>query len=74
MIPIAEGVIGEDEVARRSPSWWSGERPGRENDREITYYKSSGVPIQDLITAQHIERRAVERNIGTVIDIGGDHD
>ena len=34
----------------------------------------AGVPIQDLITAQHIERRAVERGIGTVIDIGGDRD
>ena len=73
MIPIAEGVIGEDEVAEIA-ELVAGERPGRETDREITYYKSSGVPIQDLITAQHIERRAVERNIGTVIDIGGDHD
>ena len=33
-----------------------------------------GVPIQDLVTAQYIERRAEDQNIGTVIDIGGDHD
>jgi hypothetical protein len=32
------------------------------------------VPIQDLVTAQHIERRAVERGLGSVIDLGGDHD
>ena len=39
---------------------------------EITYYKSIGVPIQDLITAQHMARRAAERGIGIELDIGGD--
>lgn len=73
MIPISEGVIAEADVAQIA-ELVAGERPARENDREITYYKSSGVPIQDLITAQHIERRAVANDVGTVIDIGGDHD
>ena len=37
----------------------AGERPGRESPDEITYYKSIGVPIQDIWTAQQIEARAV---------------
>jgi ornithine cyclodeaminase/alanine dehydrogenase-like protein (mu-crystallin family) len=41
---------------------------------EIIVYKSSGVPIQDLVTAQHIERRAAARGLGQVVDLGGDHD
>jgi ornithine cyclodeaminase/alanine dehydrogenase-like protein (mu-crystallin family) len=52
----------------------AGKRRGRRSADEITVYKSSGVPIQDLVTAGEIERRAVERGAGTVLDIGGDHD
>jgi ornithine cyclodeaminase/alanine dehydrogenase-like protein (mu-crystallin family) len=71
IIPEKEGVIARDSVAEIS-ELVSGARPGRRNDTEITYYKSTGVPIQDLVTAQHIERRAIARNMGTVLEIGGD--
>ena len=73
VIPMSEGIIEEGHVAGIADVV-AGNRPGRDSDDEITYYKSMGVPIQDLVTAQHIERRAEERNIGTVIEIGGDHD
>jgi hypothetical protein len=46
--------------------------PSRERADEIIYDKSTGVPIQDLVTAQAVERRATLRNIGTEIEIGGD--
>ena len=52
----------------------AGTRPGRETENEIAYYKSLGLPIQDLVTAQHIERRAIAAGAGTVIEMGGDHD
>ncbi len=71
--PLGDGAIAESDIGEIA-ELVSGRRPGRESDDEITYYKSIGVPIQDLVTAQHIERRAVERGIGTVIDIGGDRD
>ncbi len=73
LVPLGAGDIGELDIGEIA-ELVSGRRPGRERDDEITYYKSIGVPIQDLVTAQHIERRAVARDIGTVIDIGGDHD
>ena len=50
----------------------SGRQPGRQTDSEITYYKSIGVPIQDLVTARHIERLAIAAGRGTEIEIGGD--
>ncbi len=71
--PLGDGSISEADIGEIA-DLVSGRRSGRESDDEITFYKSIGVPIQDLITAQHIERRAIERGIGTVIDIGGDHD
>lgn len=73
VIPIQEGVLRRDDVAEIAEVV-AGKRPGRETDDEITYYKSVGVPIQDLITAQHVEQRAVKDGIGTMIEIGGDHD
>jgi alanine dehydrogenase len=71
MIPEKEGVLTRDSIAEIA-ELVSGARPGRQSDDEITYYKSIGVPIQDLVTAQHIARRALARRMGTVVDIGGD--
>jgi ornithine cyclodeaminase/alanine dehydrogenase-like protein (mu-crystallin family) len=71
--PIKSGSIAEDQVSEIAEIL-SGKRPGRRSPEEITVYKSSGVPIQDLVTAREIERRAIERGVGTVLDIGGDHD
>ena len=73
LIPIDEGIIERDQVSQIA-ELVDGSRPGRAHADEITYYKSIGVPIQDLVTAQHIERRALDLGLGTVIDIGGDHD
>jgi ornithine cyclodeaminase/alanine dehydrogenase-like protein (mu-crystallin family) len=73
VIPINEGIIRREQVAEIA-ELVSGKRPPRGADEEITYYKSIGVPIQDLVTAQHMARNAVQRGIGTEIDIGGDSD
>ena len=72
-IPISEGAIRKEDIAGIAEII-AGARPGRETKEEITYYKSLGLPIQDLITAQHIERRAIDAGAGTIIDLGGDHD
>jgi ornithine cyclodeaminase/alanine dehydrogenase-like protein (mu-crystallin family) len=71
VIPIGEGIIARDDVSEIA-ELVAGTKPGRQSDDEITYYKSIGVPIQDLITAQHMARRAAEQGIGTELDIGGD--
>jgi len=73
VVPIAEGVIARDDIAQLSEIL-SGARPGRRSTDDIVVYKSSGVPIQDIVTAQHIQRRAEKAGIGTIIEIGGDHD
>ena len=72
-IPLSEGAIRKEDIAGIAEII-AGARPGRETEGEITYYKSLGLPIQDLITAQHIERRAIDAGAGTIIDLGGDHD
>jgi len=69
MIPIAEAVIKRDDVAE-IVEVVNGARPSRRSDQEITFYKSIGAPIQDLITAQNIVRRAAQAGIGAEIEIG----
>jgi ornithine cyclodeaminase/alanine dehydrogenase-like protein (mu-crystallin family) len=73
VIPMAEGVIRREQVAEIAEVV-NGARPSRRSDQEITFYKSIGVPIQDLVTAQHIVRRAAQLGIGVEIEIGGDSD
>jgi ornithine cyclodeaminase len=71
VIPIAEGIIRRENVAEIAEIV-SGARPGRQSGQEITFYKSIGAPIQDLVTAQHIVRRAAQAGLGAEIEIGGD--
>jgi ornithine cyclodeaminase/alanine dehydrogenase-like protein (mu-crystallin family) len=73
MAPIGSGILRRESISEVA-ELVSGKRPGRRSPEEITVYKSSGVPVQDLVTAREIERRAIERGVGTVLDIGGDHD
>jgi ornithine cyclodeaminase len=70
-IPFGEGALRETDVAEIAEVV-AGRRHGRDHRDEITYYKSIGVPIQDIWTAQRIEARAIEGQIGTVLEIGGE--
>jgi ornithine cyclodeaminase/alanine dehydrogenase-like protein (mu-crystallin family) len=47
----------------------AGIKPGRSSPTEITLYKSVGIAIQDVATAQLVYRKALERNVGTQVDI-----
>jgi ornithine cyclodeaminase/thiomorpholine-carboxylate dehydrogenase len=46
-----------------------GRKPGRESPDEITVYKAMGHAIEDLVTADLVYRRAVERSIGQTIQL-----
>jgi ornithine cyclodeaminase/alanine dehydrogenase-like protein (mu-crystallin family) len=73
VIPLRVGLLRREEIAEISEIL-SGARAGRRSPQDIIVFKSSGVPIQDLITAQHIERRAAQKGAGREIEMGGDHD
>jgi ornithine cyclodeaminase/alanine dehydrogenase-like protein (mu-crystallin family) len=47
----------------------AGKRNGRSNAAEVTLYKSVGIAIQDVATAQLVYRKALERGIGTQVEI-----
>ena len=66
---IREGTIRQENLYGELGEVLIGRKPGRVNDREITLFKSLGVAIQDLITAQHVLREAERRRIGTDFDL-----
>jgi ornithine cyclodeaminase/alanine dehydrogenase-like protein (mu-crystallin family) len=47
----------------------SGKIAGRESDEEITLFRSCGLAIEDLVTAQLAYERAIAQGIGIRIEL-----
>ena len=69
MIPIEEGAITAEHIHAELGEIVLGTKPARENDDEITLFKSNGLAIQDVATAKLVYDRAVEAGIGQTVDI-----
>jgi len=50
-LPIAEGIISEKDVKADLAGLIRGIHPGRENEQEITLFKSAGLAVEDLAAA-----------------------
>jgi ornithine cyclodeaminase/alanine dehydrogenase-like protein (mu-crystallin family) len=44
-------------------------KPGRTNDAEVTLFKSLGLAIQDISTANKVYELATKRGIGTQLTL-----
>ena len=64
-----EGLIGEEHVAGELGEVILGRVAGRENDEQITFFKSVGSAAQDVAAAHVILARARELGLGTAIDL-----
>lgn len=65
IIPIEAGEYSWDEIHGSLGDVITGKIPGRENLEEITLFKSVGLAIQDISTAYHVYKKAVELGVGT---------
>jgi ornithine cyclodeaminase len=72
LIPMAEGAIGEDHIVGELGGLLTGAVDGRTQVDEITLFKSLGLAIQDLAAGHLVYRRAVDREVGTWVDLGGE--
>lgn len=50
-IPIASGLLKEEDVLADITQLVSGQHPGRRNKEEITLFKSAGLAVEDLAAA-----------------------
>jgi alanine dehydrogenase len=67
LIPLKEGRVGRDCISGELGELVGGKIPGRENDTEITLYKSMGLAIQDVAAANYLYEKALAQGIGTDI-------
>lgn len=69
LIPVAEGRYSLDRVAGDLGDVLAGRIAGRESNAQITVMKCVGYAVLDVVAAWTIYNRAVERGIGTTIEI-----
>jgi alanine dehydrogenase len=65
LLAIKEGSISESHIHGEIGDILAGIRPARSGTDEITLYKSVGIAIQDVATANLVYHRALEQRIGT---------
>jgi ornithine cyclodeaminase/alanine dehydrogenase len=69
LIPISEGAIAPDHVRGTLADVVSGKISGRESATEVTIFKSCGLAIEDLVTAQLAYSRAISAGTGTRVQM-----
>jgi len=67
IIPMKEGAIGADHLVELG-ELLVGSTKGRANDSEITLFKSLGLAIEDLASAQFLFDEASAKRVGTWIE------
>lgn len=63
---VQKGLISKDDIVAEIGSVILGRTPGRLSDQDITIYDSTGIALQDLITADYILTKAEEKGVGIV--------
>lgn len=69
MIPIQEGAIDKSHMYAELGEIVTGKKPARQNDADITLFKSNGLAVQDVAAAKLVYDRAMETGIGTQVEI-----
>ena len=66
---IKKNVISTDDIQGEIGEVIIGEKEGRKSEEEITLYDTTGIAIQDLVTAKKVLEIAEQNNIGTIVEI-----
>ena len=70
-VPLSKGIISKEDIWAEIGEIVAGLKPGRTSPDEITVFTSTGLAIQDAVTANLAYRKAVERGVGRMIEIIG---
>ena len=71
LIPKSEGLIEDTHIRAELGELLLGTKQGRESADDITLFKSLGLAVEDVAAAHYIYARAVERGVGTTVEMGG---
>ena len=67
-LPLSNGTITKANIYAEIGTIAAGAKPGRVSNDEITVFDSTGLAVQDIITAWHVYQVAEERGIGRDFD------
>jgi ornithine cyclodeaminase/alanine dehydrogenase-like protein (mu-crystallin family) len=67
--PLNDGLIEQSHFATELGYLVAGTAVGRENDEEITFFKSVGNAVQDVVVARFAVDQAILRGIGASVDL-----
>ena len=67
--PIKNGLIKKEKINGELGEVINGVMKGRENDEEMTFFKTTGSAVLDLVAAQKIYEIAKKRNVGQMVDL-----
>lgn len=70
-VPLHEGAIRRSDLHAALGEVIVGARPGRENERQITVFDSTGLAVQDVALARVVYERARERGVGLEVEFFG---
>ena len=68
-VPFAKGIIKKEDIYSSLGEVVAGIKTGRENDKEITVFDSTGLALQDLFTAAMVYEEALKLGLGKDIKI-----
>lgn len=66
IIPLKNNIIPKSKLTGNIGKVLNKSLKGRTNDNEIIVFKTVGIAIQDLVTAENIYQNALDKNIGTI--------
>lgn len=69
LVPIQKGTWRAESIYGELEEIVAGYKAGRENDREITLYKSVGVGFLDTMVAQSVYKKAEKLNVGVHVTL-----
>ena len=69
VMSIKEGRFGPDHVRGELGEVINGKAPGRASDSDITIFKSLGMAVEDVVSADLVLQRAIKANTGTELTL-----
>jgi len=71
IVPLESGEITADHIVGEVGEVLIGKAPGRQNDTDITLFKSLGLAIEDLASAHWLFGEARRQKVGVDVELGG---
>lgn len=67
--PIKKGIITKEDICGEIGALILGKIKGRTSNDEITIYDTTGIALQDLLTAKKVLDLAKEKNLGEIVEL-----